>query len=318
MSNDELHNFSLASGYGSGFASANFGDAEDNNPSGSFIEAFGGNQDAIQGIVQQSLSRHLTEAIPHSSPSLGASAHTNNWRKRLREMMIRQNEMVLGFLTRPVADHPIVGPVESILRRYSFRQDIDNNAIKTFKQLIDLSGSPLTQIQGEIEACLAAKGPSNSADIKKQFNALIELYKETGEKLMDAENQLKMRIEKMDKIQKRVSIVIELQTNDATADLTNSLENYLKVTFRDMGIESQYKSLLTLYQKHIALREAISVFKIGSVVSEPMCPICLTDSVNSAISPCGHTFCSNCSKRMISECGVCRGRIRDRLKLYFT
>lgn len=314
----ELHNFSLASGYGSGFASADFGDAEDNNPSGSFIEAFGGNQDAIQGIVQQSLSRHLTEALPNPSPSLGPSTHTNNWRKRLREMMIRQNETVLGFLTRPVADHPTIGPVENILRRYSFRQDIDNNAIKTFKQLVDLSGTPFTQIQAEIEACIAAKGPSTSADLKKQFNALIELYKETGEKLMDAENQLKMRIEKMDKIQKRVSIVIELQTNDATPDLTNSLENYLKVTFRDMGIETQYKALLSLYQKHIALREAISVFKIGNIVSEPMCPVCLTDSVSSAISPCGHTFCGTCVKRMISECGVCRGRIRDRLKLYFT
>jgi hypothetical protein len=312
----ELHNFTLASGYGSGFASADFGDAEDNNPSGSFIEAFGGNQDAIQGIVQQTLSRHLTEALPQStSPSLGPSTHTNNWRKRLREMMIRQNETVLGFLTRPAIDHPTVGPVESILRRYSFRQDIDENSIKTFKQLIDVSGS---DVYADIEACLSAKGPSNSLDMKRQFNALIELYKETGEKLMDAENQLKMRIEKMDKIQKRVSTVIELQTNDATVDLTNALENYLKVTFRDMGIESQYKTLIVLYQKHYALREAMNMFKIGNVASEPMCPVCLSDSVNTAISPCGHTFCGTCSKRMLSECGVCRGRIRDRLKLFFT
>ena len=311
----ELHDFSLM-GYGSGFASADFGDAEDNNPSGSFIEAFGGNQDAIQGIVQQSLSRHLTEALPHStSPALGPSTHTNNWRKRLREMMIRQNETVLGFLTRPAIDHPTVGPVESILRRYSFRQDIDANSIKTFKQLIDLSGS---DVHADIEACLSAKGPSNSLDMKRQFNALIELYKETGDKLMDAENQLKMRIEKMDKIQKRVSTVIELQTNDATADLTNALENYLKVTFRDMGIEGQYKILLVLYQKHYALREAMNMFKIGNVASEPMCPVCLSDSVNTAISPCGHTFCGTCAKRMLSECGVCRGRIRDRLKLFFT
>jgi hypothetical protein len=316
--NNELPSFSLTQGYGSGFASADFGDAEDNNPSGSFIEAFGGHQDAIQGIVQQSLSRHVTEALPTTSPSFGPSTHTNNWRKRLREMMIRQNETVLGFLARPAIDHPTIGPVESILRRYSFRQDIDNNSIKTLKQLFDLSGSSFTQIHEELEACLASKGPSNSADIKKQFNALIELYKETGEKLMDAENQLKMRIEKMDKIQKRVSTVIELQTNDATTDLTNALENYLKVTFRDMGIETQYKTLITLYQKHSVLRDAMNVFKIGSITSEPMCAICLSDSINTAISPCGHTFCGNCAKRMIHECGVCRGRIRDRLKLYFT
>ena len=316
--NNELVSFSLTPGYGSGFASADFGDAEDNNPVGSFIEGFGGNQDAIQGIVQKSLSRHLTEALPnYTIPSLGTSTSTHNWRKSLRDMMIRQNETVLGFLTRPAIDHPTIGPVEVILRRYSIRQDVDKNAVKTFKELIDLSGIPFTQIHAEIEACLSAKGPSKSSDIHKQFNALIELYKETGEKLMDAENQLTMRIEKMDKIQKRVSTIMELQTNDATIDLTNALENYLKVSFRDMSIEAEYKSLLSLYQKHIVLREAISVFKVGNITSEPTCPICLSDSVNTAISPCGHTFCGTCAKRMVSECGICRGKIRDRLKLFF-
>lgn len=319
--NNELPNFSLTQGYGSGFASADFGDAEDNNPTGSFIEAFGGNQDAIQGIVQQSMTRHLTEALPHStSPQFGPfSTHTNNWRKRLREMMIRQNETVLSFLTRPLSEHATIGPVENILRRYSFRQDIDNNSIKTLKQLLDISANNMTQIQDDIENCVLSKGSSKLSDIKKQFNVLVELYKETGEKLMDSENQLKMRIEKMDKIQKRVATIIELQTNDATSELTQALENYLKVSFRDMGIETQYKNVITLYQKHIAIRDAISVFKIGNqTTAEPLCPICISDSITTAISPCGHTFCSGCVKRMVNECGVCRGRIRDRLKLYFT
>jgi hypothetical protein len=319
--NNELPNFSLTQGYASGFASADFGDAEDNNPTGSFIEAFGGNQDAIQGIVQQSMARHLTEALPHStSPQLGSfSTHTNNWRKRLREMMIRQNETVLSFLTRPTTEHPTIGPVEKILRRYSFRQDIDNNSIKTLKHLLDMSGNNAAQIQEEIETCILTHGSSTLVNIKKQFNALIEMYKETGEKLMDSENQLKMRIEKMDKIQKRVATIIELQTNDATTELTQALENYLKVSFRDMGIETQYKNIITLYQKHIAIRDAISVFKIGNqTTAEPLCPICISDSITTAISPCGHTFCSGCAKRMVNECGVCRGRIRDRLKLYFT
>jgi hypothetical protein len=318
--NDELPSFSLTQGYSSGFASADFGNAEDSNPSGAYIEAFGGNQDAIQGIVQSSLSRHLTEALPPStSPQLTSfSTHTNNWRKRLREMMIRQNETVLGFLTKPATDNPTIGPVETILRRYAFRQDVEPSAIKTFKSLCsDISGA--VQIQAEIDVCVASKGTSTLADVKKQVNALIELYKETGDKLLDVENQLKMRIEKMDKIQKRVSTVIELQTNSATSELTVALENYLKVSFRDMSIEPLYKNLLFLYQKHIALREAIQVFKTGShLVNEPTCPICINDSVGTVISPCGHTFCPTCAKKMVMECGICRGKIRDRIKLYFS
>ena len=311
----ELHNFTLSGGYGSGFASANFEDAEDSRPSGSYVEALGGSGEPIQGIVQASMGRHLRESLPASPPLSGLSAHTTNWRKHLREMMVKQNETVLAFLVRPAVEHSIIGPVEGLLRRYAIRQDVDTNSIRTFRDICDLSGST---IQEELAACVAKKGSSTVSEIKAQVNALIEFYKETGERLLDAENQLKARVEKMDKIQKRVATVIDLQTNEATPDLIASLEKYLTVSFRDMEIEYQYKAIVKLYQKHIALREAIQLFKVSHVTQEPLCPICLHDSIATAISPCGHTFCSTCAKRMATECGVCRGRIRDRLKLFFT
>jgi hypothetical protein len=310
---DGLHNFTLSGGYGSGFASANFEDAEDSRPSGSYVEALGGGGEPIQGIVQASMGRHLRESP--SSPQLSGLSAQSNWRKHLREMMVKQNENVLAFLVKPAVEHTIIGPVEALLRRYAIRQDVDTNLIKTFQQLCDISGNI---IQEELAACVATKGPSSVSEIKAQANALIEFYKETGNKLLDAENQLKMRVEKMDKIQKRVATIIDLQTNEATPELVASLEKYLTVSFRDMDIESQYKAIVKLYQKHIALRDAIQVFKISHVTQEPLCPICLHDSIATAISPCGHTFCSTCAKRMSSECGVCRGRIRDRLKLFFT
>ena len=309
----ELHNFTLSGGYGSGFASANFEDAEDSRPSGSYNEALGGGGEPIQGIVQTSMGRHLRES--QTSPQLTGVSAQSNWRKHLREMMVKQNETVLAFLVKPAVEHSIIGPVEGLLRRYAIRQDVDTNAFRTFRDICDISQNT---IQEELSACVAAKGPSSVSEIKAQFNALLEFYKETGNKLLDAENQLKMRVDKMDKIQKRVATVIDLQANEATPELVASLEKYLTVSFRDMDIESQYKSIVQLYQKHIALREAIQLFKTTNVTQEPLCPICLHDSIATAISPCGHTFCSTCAKRMASECGVCRGRIRDRLKLFFT
>jgi hypothetical protein len=263
----ELHNFTLSGGYGSGFASANFEDAEDSRPSGSYVEALGGGGEPIQGIVQASMGRHLRESLPTSPQLTGLSAHTSNWRKHLREMMVKQNETVLGFLARPAVEHSIIGPVEGLLRRYAIRQDVDTNALKTFQQLCDISQNT---IQEELAACVAAKGSSTVSEIKAQVNALIEFYKETGERLLDAENQLKARVEKMDKIQKRVATVIDLQTNEATPDLIACLEKYLIVSFRDMDIESQYKSIVKLYQKHIALREAIQLFKVSHVTQEPL------------------------------------------------
>lgn len=323
MASEDMSSFSLVGGYDSGsFAPANFQDAEDSRPSGAHMEALGGNQDAIQGIVQQTLARHITDTVPpQASPHLTSySTHQNNWRKRLREMMIRQNENILGFLYRPPTDHPIVGPVETALRRYALRQDVEFGAVRTLKTLLeDCSGNAQGLIASEIETALSAKGTSSLPQLRAQANGLLELYKETGEKLLDCENQLKLRLEKMDKIQRRVSTLMELQTNEATPELVDAMEKYLKLAFRDMGIEQLYKHLLFLYQKHMALREAIQIFKTGTqLASEPLCPICITEPVGMAIVPCGHTFCGACARRMMTECGVCRGRVRDRLKLFFS
>ena len=299
------------------YASADFQDAEDSRPSGAHMESLGGNQDAIQGILHQTISRNITEGVPTQAQSTPPFTSSNNWRKRLREMMIRQNETVLSFLFRPVAEHSTAGPVEQALRRYAIRQDIDVHSVRTFKQILgDLSGN---NIQNEIDECILKKGTSSLNNLRAQVNALIEMYKETGEKLLECENQLKIRLEKMDKVQRRVSTIIELQTNEAMPELIASLEQYLKISFRDMSIEPFYKNLLYLYQKHISLREAIQIFKTGNqLTTEPTCPICLGESVGMAIVPCGHTFCVTCARRMIHECGVCRGKIRDRMKLFFT
>jgi hypothetical protein len=291
------------------FAPANFQDAEDSRPSGVHVESLGGSHDPIQNIVQQTITRHLLEGMPHASPS----TTNTNWRKRLREMMLRQNESVLAFLYKPAAEHAIVGPVEHALRRYAIRQDIEVGAIRTFKHLIeDISG-----FQGEIDARIQLKGPSTSKQLRAQTLSLIDFYKETGEKLLECESQLKQRLEKMDKIQKKVSSIMELQTNEATSELVNSLEKYLTISFKDSGIESEYKNLLLLYKKHMILREEIQIFKNSQTVSEPLCAICITDPVAMTISPCGHTFCQTCSRRMVTECGICRGRIKDRIKLFF-
>ena len=298
MSNyQELDGFALsAHGFASGFSTADFQDAEE-------ITSI----QPIQGMVQNVLGHHLRENTTPAQPI--------NWRKRLREMMTQQNEKILSFLPRPVTEHSLLGPVETILRRYSIRQEVAASSIKTCRQLLtDISGSSANQ---DIADALATKGTSSLTQMKEQVNILIEMYKNTGQVLMDEENRLKMSLEKIDKVQRRVSTIMELQENEATTDLVASLEKYLAVSFRETDIETSYKNILLLYQRHLFLREALQVFKVAQDTHEPLCPICLEDSVGTAISPCGHTFCSSCSKKMVNECGMCRGKIRDRLKLFF-
>jgi hypothetical protein len=317
MSDDSQLDFTLLGGHPSSgsaiYASANFQDAEDSRPSASFFEAFGGS-DAIQGIVTQSLSRHVAEAVPVKSPPVGQS--TNTWRRRLREMMLRQTETVLDFLARPPAQESAIGTVETILRRYSIRQEVDPSNIKTLGQLLDISGS---EIEAEIKECITQKGGTSLGDLRSQVTALIDMYKQTGEKVLECENQLRLRIEKIDKLQRRVSVILELQTNDATEALLQGMEKYMQISVNDLTLETLYKQLIYLYQKHIALRDAIQLFKTGSSLpSEPVCAICLTDSISHAIVPCGHTFCVSCSRKMTYECGICRSKIKDRMKIFIS
>jgi len=326
MSDDEhtFMNFSLAGGYnngGGGYAHANFQDAEDTQPPGVFMESLGGNTNAVSGIVNQVLQRHISEVVPAAtSPQLHAMTMqgTNNWRKRLREMMVKQDEQVLSFLLRPVSQHPMIGPVEQALRRYSLRHDVDFNVTQPLRTIFnDISGAQ--RIAETIDTRVKQHGPASLAELRAETKSLLEFYKETGERVLETENQLKMRLERMDSVQQQVGLVLGLRTNDSTPELLSALENYLKTTFRDITIEPLYKQLLELYQLHIALREAVQLFRLGSSVhSEPTCGICLHESVGCAIVPCGHTFCTTCARRMSVECGICRARIKERMKLYFS
>jgi hypothetical protein len=300
------------------FSPANFQDAEETCPPGSSIEAFGGQGDAVRGIVGQTLNRHLGELVPHASPGLTSVQGSANWRKRLRDMMVKQNESILSFLTKPASEHTTFGPVETAMRRYAMRNDVDIRTIPTLKSLLDDS-STAAEFQKELSEKLAVAGPSNLCQLQAQNKMLLDIYKEIGDKLVEVENQLKLRLEKMDKLQSRVALLMDLHTNPALPQVVDSLEKYLEVEFTDFQIESFYKQLLTLHQKHIHLRDAIQILRTGASTSaDPMCTICLQDSISYVHIPCGHTFCSTCSRRQSLTCYVCRGTTRERVKLYLS
>lgn len=55
----------------------------------------------------------------------------------------------------------------------------------------------------------------------------------------------------------------------------------------------------------------------GSLV--PLCCICLTEGVDTACTPCGHTFCQGCASacRSRGRCPNCRAVVRSQHKLFF-
>jgi hypothetical protein len=294
------------------YAAANFEDATDTSAQ-YFLEGVR-NSGEVQDIVSQSLNHHINE-VNAARPPLGSS----NWRKRLREIMLVQTESVLEFLLRPSTEHSVLSPIETVLRKYSLRNEVDRSTIKTLQELLQTNESPGVTIDREVSECLSKFGTSSLTELRAQVSGLIDLYKATGEKIFELENQIKLRIEKLGKLNKQVSCIIDLQVNSATEDLVTGMEKYLGAAVDDLGIEEMYKELVLMYSKHIALRDAIQVFKTGSCLpSEPVCSICLTDTISYAIVSCGHTFCTGCSRKMVHECGICRGKIKERMKIYIS
>ena len=47
-----------------------------------------------------------------------------------------------------------------------------------------------------------------------------------------------------------------------------------------------------------------------------LCNVCLTNKISICINPCGHTFCSCCIDRMNLKCGMCRGKIESKIKIF--
>lgn len=45
------------------------------------------------------------------------------------------------------------------------------------------------------------------------------------------------------------------------------------------------------------------------------CPICMEAEINRCIVPCGHTFCTTCSRRLFT-CPVCRGMMESCIPLF--
>jgi hypothetical protein len=84
------------------------------------------------------------------------------------------------------------------------------------------------------------------------------------------------------------------------------------------NIEKEETATVEAYRKFASLREMIQLFRFLDLQDkEPLCAICLNESVSFVLTPCGHTLCSTCMKRQTSVCYMCRTQVRDKVKIYF-
>lgn len=106
-------------------------------------------------------------------------------------------------------------------------------------------------------------------------------------------------------------------TNETTIN-SDSLKNAL-----DTLISQTSGKMENLERQHIqTTKECKYVFSTSPhyVDNDPrhLCPICVTEEVDNAIVPCGHTVCGKCAIRCdLLTCFICRDKIDKIIKLYY-
>jgi hypothetical protein len=298
---------------GGAFASADFDNAEDSMPTGAMLDVGGnGQSDPYSIAVNSILDKQFNEIREKSSATLYSSSQ---WKRRFRDFMGKKNNDLLDFLKVTVPHHPVLGPGEILLRRFGNPQVTPTHpSVRDF--VLDGSGCPAVD---DINAALIAlSGQEPLKDYIVQTQAIFEMYREAGEEALKAQAMLKTKLDKLDRIQGKISGLFEIEPNETYEPLMQANEAYLKKVYDDTKIEEDYTALVKAYRRFVAIREVATTARtVLAQESEPLCSICLDESVAFALNPCGHTFCQTCIRKQNGTCFMCRTHIRDKLKLYF-
>ena len=295
-----------------GFSPADFGDAEDTRPMAIQLDPTGyGLVTPYSTLVSNAYQRQtleIREKTQNPSPT------PSNWKRRFTEFMQLKHEDLLGFLAKPSSPGTPIGKASQFFQKFG-RPDFQATHASLQTTFLDGSG---TSCMPFVEAELKTIGPSSPREILDQVRWVYSMYKEAGEECFKAESALKLKLDVLDKMHSKILGLCELPQNEDSEAVANAVEVYMKKLMEEHKIEEDYKKAIEAYRRFAALRELITFFRFTELqLKEPLCTICLADTVTFAASPCGHTFCSTCIKRQTNLCFMCRTTIRDRVKIYF-
>jgi hypothetical protein len=285
------------------FAPANWQDADDERP----ISFESNDSTPFTTAINNVVSRHVHEIKEKVPPT------QIQWKRRLREFLLTKVDDLLEFAARPLVKHPTLGPAEALLRRFS-RGNFQPTHHTLRGIAMDGSGVDLTPV---VEEGLK-KFDSGLKGFQAQSQWLMNEYKDAGEEIIRLDTTLQMRLDVFDRAQKKIVVLTELKDNEAYQPLAEATEAYLEKVFSQNEIESIYVSLIQAYRKFLFLRDTVSIRgTVDDIMGEPLCSICCTEKILFGLNPCGHTYCATCVKKQISQCYICRGAVRDRVKLFF-
>ena len=270
-----------------------------------------------KSTVTTILSKHCLEMKSIAEDI--AYTHTQASKKKLKELITKHNNELFLFMMHPEKLPQMITSADAIFRRYG--QDPPTIKGHTTQQLLkdlNLDVSMNHVIEELNEGLQKLQGEGKVDDFMKQLRWIFHQYRAIGEEVIRLETNLFQKMEMLDKLNNRIPLVTGLSSNEALPELIEAFTKYTKQIYSSSQFEETYKALVEEYKKWNVCRQIIAMSNLLKPVTEPQCTICLLEPITSAIVPCGHTFCGNCSKKQNTTCYICRGQIRERVKLYFT
>jgi hypothetical protein len=264
------------------------------------------------------LSKHCVEVKSASEELVQPVASIS--RKKLKELMTKHNNEMFAFMSKPDRTPNMLGLAETIFRRYGQEiPTVKGNTTNSLLRDLNLDVSMCTVSSHFDESLKKFTTDDGLYDFLKKTAWMFNQYKHIGEEVLRLETVLYQKIDILDKLNSRLPMLTSLANNDALLDLLDSFSKYAESVYKTTHLEETYKELVEAYKKWNVCRQIITLHaNFRNESNDPQCSICLEEPIMTAIVPCGHTFCGSCIKKQNTTCYICRGTIRERIKLYFT
>ena len=263
------------------------------------------------------LSKHCVE-VKNGSDEIVQNLTTIS-KKKLKDLITKHNNEIFSFMIHSEKMPRILNVAETIFRRYGHElPSIKNQPVQSILKDLNLNASMDPIVNEFNEGLKRLQGDNHLDDYIKQTRWLYNQYRIIGEEVLRLETTLFQKIDYLDKLNNRIPVITSLKENDALPELIESFSKYAEKIYESSHFETNYKELVEAYKRWNICRQIMSLQQMmNNNSNESTCSICLSEPVSSAIVPCGHTFCTNCSKKQNTTCFICRGKIRERVRLYF-
>jgi len=301
----------LESGYvpGTAFASANFPDADGASPVNSLVST-----------VNSVSLYHLNDINEKFQ-------QTKLWRKKVRDIIQSHQESIIDFLMQtPLPENHTVKFAHQILTKYGKVLTPRTNAsgfdtskasliyLKDF--IVENKTTGIEDLNMYIKSLEQYKSSETPLErCSYIIKNLIDYMKITGDELINLDQDLQKMCRTLDTAAEKLIQVSSLDSLEVEG-FNEMIEKYIERLFEKHPIEKLYWEYMSTVQKYSAIREILTSHRIMNS-PEPLCCVCMSEVVIMAFIPCGHTFCTNCSKKTLT-CHVCRQHIQTRVKLYFS